>query len=291
VAGAPPLPSAWFELADDRVRLIAGTPVVDWLADRLRSGARRFPADLTIEVGGPDGPLDLTPAEIAGLLDDTSLRCVTLLDRARDGLSLDELELLRQTTDLLAGLWLMAFHESGAGPFALRRELAWIRALEELSDACADIESSRITARPDGEFDLRWGVADLAVLRDELDRLGGLLPSDDPAISRLFPSAYGDDADRNAGWDVLMRGELIDRRRAAIERTVALFDRDRCTAEELTLLMQSANDVRLVLGTELDVDEDARPVALDAGTARQLAAYERLGHLVHVAVEALGHGL
>jgi hypothetical protein len=102
-----------------------------------------------------------------------------------------------------------------------------------------------------------------AGLRDALPHLGSeveaLLDSDEPLVRRVFPTAYPDDPDREAGYQALVRGELVDRHRAGLALIADTVEADHLTAEELTSWMTTVNAMRLVLGTALDVDEESEP--------------------------------
>jgi hypothetical protein len=115
---------------------------------------------------------------------------------------------------------------------------------------------SWVRRRGDGtyELDLPDGV------REALPHLGaeleGLLGSDEPVMARLFPTAYPDDPEREAGYQALIRGELIDRHRAGLELVAATASADRLTHDELVTWMTTVNAMRLVLGTALGVEDD-----------------------------------
>lgn len=148
-----------------------------------------------------------------------------------------------------------------------------------------------VAIRPvgDGRFsvempdDLRTFLADLAA---ELDPA---LEADAPALRRLFPTAYPDDPERDAGYQILARSELIDGHREAIERLRTTSGDDEIDAETLEAWMRVVNSVRLVLGTQLDVSEDDDFGALDpddplAGTRE---VYELLGVVLDIIVTAM----
>ena len=83
-------------------------------------------------------------------------------------------------------------------------------------------------------------------------------------MRRLFPTAYHDDAERDREYQQLVRDELLDRRLAALD----IVDSHRSTADELdeaqlSAWMRRVNDLRLVLGTRLDVCEDRRRLDAD----------------------------
>jgi hypothetical protein len=123
-------------------------------------------------------------------------------------------------------------------------------------------------------------------LRDVL-----LATTDEPIVRRLFPTAYNEDPDRDQEYQQLVRDELLERRLAAlatVEATAASGDVDEPT---LTGWLAALNDLRLVLGTRLDVSEDDLDVDPDDPEAPARAVYHYLGLLVSEAVDALERDL
>src|SRR5690606_10534216 len=111
----------------------------------------------------------------------------------------------------------------------------------------------------DGGFDVAVPSGVRAMLADVMSGLDELLTSDSPHLRRVFPTAYPDDPEREAGYQALVRGELIDRHRASAEVIAATIDAEHLTEEELTAWMTATNALRLVFGTALDVGEDDDP--------------------------------
>jgi hypothetical protein len=110
----------------------------------------------------------------------------------------------------------------------------------------------------------------------------------DPSFRRLFPPAYEDDADER-GYRDLMGGELLDGRREALELVARTAEQKRLSAEEAETWLRALNDLRLVLGTRLDVQEDTlldelRP---DDPRAQGLAVYGYLSWIQEQLVAAL----
>jgi hypothetical protein len=142
----------------------------------------------------------------------------------------------------------------------------------------------------DGGFDIRLDEASRDVLRSVAGQLRELLDVavDDPQLKRLFPVAYADDPDREEEYRLLVRDELAERRRTALETLSATADATHLTEEELLAWMGSVNDLRLVIGTRLDVSEDMDPLPDPSDPdAPLLALYGFLGYLLESIVEAL----
>lgn len=131
------------------------------------------------------------------------------------------------------------------------------------------------------------------VLRDLTPQLRGLLVTDDPSLRRLFPTAYANDPERDAGYQALVRDELIERRMAALDELDAIAGGGEVDGDRLGAVMRACNDLRLVLGTRLDVGEDDLPEDLDPRhpDAGAWAVYHYLGMLVAFIVEALAEDL
>ncbi len=80
--------------------------------------------------------------------------------------------------------------------------------------------------------------------------------TDDANLRRLFPTAYNNDAKKDAEYQRLMRDELLESRLAAIDVTIRVIAQDdEITAEEIDAFARSINSLRLVLGTTLDIAE------------------------------------
>ena len=118
-----------------------------------------------------------------------------------------------------------------------------------------------------------------------------LATDDTQDTRRLFPTAYPDDPDRDAGYQILARDHLMDQRDSALALMEATADESTLTEQELGAWMRSVNDIRLVLGTRLDVSEDDPEPDFDSPSAHELAAYETLGAILHHMVDALTSNL
>lgn len=119
-----------------------------------------------------------------------------------------------------------------------------------------------------------------------------LMVTDDPALRRLFPTAYLEDPDKDAEYQILARSELLDNRLAALARIEATIEDRTLGEEDARAWMHGINQLRLVLGTRLGVSEDEGPEIPppdhpDAEAwANAWAAYEYLSALLDAFVEA-----
>jgi hypothetical protein len=128
---------------------------------------------------------------------------------------------------------------------------------------------------------------------DPLEALVGLPPGqvttpDDPALARLFPDAYGDDEAAATEFRRYTESDLRAGKRAAATGGLAkllpltaaggklVLDRDEADA-----WLSWLNDIRLVLGTRLDITEDTYEDDLDPEDPRWdvMQVYSWLGWL------------
>jgi hypothetical protein len=142
----------------------------------------------------------------------------------------------------------------------------------------------------DGDFRLRLTDAERELLRRLPAELLALLSSDpdDPALRRLRPSAYEDDAEAEEEYERLMHGELESGRRDALRLLAETADRDRLSADELDAWLRALTDLRLALGTRLDLTEEVYTRQIDPGDpqAYELSVFAYLSWLQEQAVEA-----
>jgi len=154
-----------------------------------------------------------------------------------------------------------------------------------------------VRRRRDGAYDLRLRGWERDLLTNLVPQLRELLTAGagggearsapDPSLRRLFPTAYADDAELDAEYQSLVRDDLLERRLAALDLLEETVDADVVTEEQLLAWMGTVNDLRLVLGTRLDVSEDMDEIDPDDPDAPLFAAYGYLGWLLENIVAAL----
>ncbi|MFN8050062.1 MAG: DUF2017 family protein [Acidimicrobiales bacterium] len=272
---------------DGELHLVVPVDVAVMMTARLAQGAAAVSPELAVTVQDVDGERELDDHELRELVQRASDACLDAL--AAPALAGDdELMELAEAAGLLSSLWTLNLEVAYfPDPEARLAEAGWVDAIGRLAADCQQMLFTRFRPRRDGTFTLKWRNSDRELVAAAIVELRALLGTDDPSIARLFPAAYGGDEERNAGWDALARRELVERRLEALETVESLLSRDRCTADELNAVMRSINDVRLVLGTRLDVDESGVPASLDEADRGTYAVYEHLGFLLSLAVRAL----
>jgi len=136
--------------------------------------------------------------------------------------------------------------------------------------------------RPDGTFGWELAKNEREVLthiaKDFRALLAAETPSSDPSLQRLFPPARTDDPieeleyERKVG-DALLAGKL--EQLTALERCVGSRV---LTEDDVLACMRAVNDLRLVLGTRLDVREDSDPSEF-AGDPERRSTFELYAYL------------
>jgi hypothetical protein len=143
-----------------------------------------------------------------------------------------------------------------------------------------------------GGVRLRFHEGEVLLLRELLDELQTLLEDpDDPALRRLFPHAH-DDRESEEQYRSLVRDQLVTGREKAVGVVRDTLEQDMLDADEADAWLRALNDLRLVLGTRLDVTEDLDYENLDLNEprGRDLAVYGYLTWLQEQLVEALAEG-
>ena len=146
-----------------------------------------------------------------------------------------------------------------------------------------------------GDFEVRISAEERRLLASLVPQLRAALEADDdpggatdPSLRRLFPAAYPDDEVRDREYRSMVHDDLRARRQAALNTVEASVDATRLDEETLLAWMGAVNDLRLVLGTRLDVSEETELVADPADPdGPALAVYGYLGFLLESMVSAL----
>jgi len=148
--------------------------------------------------------------------------------------------------------------------------------------------------RSDGTFG--WDLAKnerevlMHVAKDFRALLTTETPSSDPSLQRLFPPARTDDPVEELEYERKVGDSLLA---AKLEQLTVL---ERCagsrvlTEEDVLACMRAVNDLRLVMGTRLDVQEDSDPSDFAADPERRstFELYAYLSWLLESLIDAMG---
>ena len=155
---------------------------------------------------------------------------------------------------------------------------------------------SRIKRARGGGFEVRLQPEERELLRTLPGQLRELLSAGDdgdPSLRRLFPPAYVSDHEHEDEYRRLMGPDLREHRLQAVDIMEATVDRERLDEAELAAWLSALNDLRLVIGTRLDVSEDMDMEAIEPSDPRApgLALYGYLSWLEEQVVGALASAL
>jgi len=141
-----------------------------------------------------------------------------------------------------------------------------------------------------GDFEVRLDAVERDILRSLPPQLRDVLvEEEDPALDRLFPSAYPDDPEREGEYRRLVHDQLLAARLDALDALESTIDADRLDEEQLLTWMRVVNDLRLLLGTRLEVTEDPDDHEMAADDPRRSAfeLYHWLSWLEQEMVDAV----
>jgi hypothetical protein len=82
-------------------------------------------------------------------------------------------------------------------------------------------------------------------------------PSSDPSVARLFPAAYKDDPLQSLEFETNLGDGPRKGKLAAIDTVERTVEASELSEEELLVWMGAVNDFRLLLGTRIDITEEA----------------------------------
>ncbi|MEY3290101.1 MAG: hypothetical protein RLY19_192 [Actinomycetota bacterium] len=147
-----------------------------------------------------------------------------------------------------------------------------------------------VVANGDGSFSISLTADERETLLGFVDQLATILLSgpDDARLRRLYPTAYHNDPEHDAEYQGYMRDELSQSRMASIAVVQEVLASEiPITESQLHAFMTVLNNLRLVLGTLLDVGEDDDEPDEDNPAFGQWQLYSYLGWLLEWTVSAL----
>ncbi len=140
-----------------------------------------------------------------------------------------------------------------------------------------------------GGYSPNLSVEERDLLADLPNQLRELLgANDETSTRRLFPVAYNSDPERDREFHDLMREDLVATKMASAQVLADTARLDMVTEEQLFTWMGAINDLRLVIGTQLDVHEgEDRDFDPDHPDAYRISVYGWLSGLLELIVRAL----
>jgi hypothetical protein len=140
----------------------------------------------------------------------------------------------------------------------------------------------------DGTFQLRMSDDERDLIASLAGQLRDLLVSDETdGLERLFPPGYANDPDREQEYQQLTHDELLTKRLASVDVVEQTVTQTTLDEDQINAWMGAVNDLRLVLGTRLDVTEEMDEIELDDPRAPAFAVYHYLTYLLGEIVNAL----
>ena len=158
-------------------------------------------------------------------------------------------------------------------------------------EAELNIPRRRVSRRRDGTYRIQLPDGERALLRSLPGQLRSLLSAEpaDPSLRRLFPPAYPVDPDNEKEYRELVGDDLLEGHVAALQTLEETADADKLDQEQLLAWMRALNQLRLVLGTRLDVDDETSGLIPDPDDpdAEVRSVFVYLGWLQEQVVSAL----
>jgi hypothetical protein len=149
-----------------------------------------------------------------------------------------------------------------------------------------------LSRKRDGSIRNRLDRHEVALLTSALEGLRSLLlAGDEPIAYRLRPPAYAGDLDFEEEYQATTADDLLRGRLEGLDRMLATLGERTPDEDDLTAWMTTANALRLVLGTRLDVGEDDPGPPADPEEAALWALYQYLSAFLWEVVEVLQDGL
>ena len=149
----------------------------------------------------------------------------------------------------------------------------------------------RVKRNRKGEYELSIPAQERELLRSLPDQLLERLEagSGQPDLVRLFPPAYSQEADHKEEEEYrsLMGSDLLETHREALKTMAATIDSERVDEGQMMAWLRALNELRLVLGTRLDVTEDQIPPPASDPQASGFALYSYLSWLQGQVIDAL----
>lgn len=137
------------------------------------------------------------------------------------------------------------------------------------------------TLSKDGQIAVRLDDTMRALLHQVTEELREILLVDEPDMTRrLYPTAYPEDEELESEYRALVHDQLLMQRLDGIDRLQATVHDEEISVETADQWMNTINQTRLVLGTQLDVSEEQVEIDQDDPQATSHVVYQVLSHIL-----------
>ncbi len=133
----------------------------------------------------------------------------------------------------------------------------------------------------DGQISVRLDDTMRALIKQVTEELREVLLVEDPELTkRLYPTAYPDDEVLEDGYQEIVHDQLLMQRLDGIDQLQASIDDEEISVETADAWMNTINQIRLVLGTKLDVGEEQVEIDQEDPEATSMVIYQVLSHIL-----------
>ena len=136
-------------------------------------------------------------------------------------------------------------------------------------------------ATKDGDLTVRLDENLRELIRKVTEELREVLLVDDTdQVARLYPTAYPDDDELDKDYQEMVHDQLLMDRLDGIDKLQGSLGDQTLSVEMADVWMNTINQARLVLGTQLDVSEDDGPIDEDDPLVQNKVVYQLLSHIL-----------
>ncbi len=132
-----------------------------------------------------------------------------------------------------------------------------------------------------GQISVRLDETMRALIKQVAEELREVLLVEDPELTRrLYPTAYPDDDALEDGYQEVVHDQLLMQRLDGIDQLQASIDDEEISLDTADAWMNTINQIRLVLGTKLDVGEEQVDIDQDDPESTSYVIYQVLSHIL-----------
>jgi len=140
----------------------------------------------------------------------------------------------------------------------------------------------------DGTFSITIPQAERQLLEQLIPQVRELIEDQDQLAWRLFPNPYPEHDKAAKQYDEMIGDDLQQKHLASLQVVQDTLDAKRLDEDQMNAWMSAVNDVRLVIGTRLKVEEDTDLDAFGDDTEQSLfMTYSYLGLMLERIVVAI----